>query len=55
MYSRSNNGGRALKPRTLAGIAVLALAAAFAMQGGSVPKFEFDANWPKPRADAWRW
>src|SRR5580692_5052752 len=53
MYSRSNTGGGALKPKTLAGVAVLALAAALVVQGNSVPKFEFDPNWPKPLPHNW--
>src|ERR1700689_2838515 len=38
-----------MKPKILAGVAVLALAAA----PGNVPKFEFDPNWPKPLPNNW--
>jgi hypothetical protein len=51
-----------MKPKTLAALAITALAAAFVVPGllhktagasGSVPKFEFDRNWPKPLPNNW--
>ncbi len=51
-----------MKSKTFAGVAVIALAAAFvvpavvhktATASGNVPKFEFDPNWPKPLPNNW--